>query len=200
MRNLRTTFKEVRQLLPLLILAMFCANLVILAVVGKADSGGKIYDFSLTFWHFSAILLVAICFVFYFFYEKYLNYILGATILLGVFNLIGFSAFRISVGFFVNRLEVSFQPHAFCAGLIWFLLNVRTLIKSAFTGLQPAMNSVESGQVAYEGFNEAKEEFKERFVSYSDENLLEVIRDHRFVPAAKEAAVDLLSDRQSGRA
>lgn len=194
-RQIWTTFRQQRQLLPLLMLAAYCINAVVAAVRGKVVLAGDTYDFELTIKHYIAFGAIGLNFVTYFLFHRFYQYTLGLTITVGLFNLMTFPALEMTRTFAFNSLKVSFQPSAFLAGLLFYIINFKRANEFALDVLTNKPTAQQQAKIDRARFQESVSKFKEKYSNYSVEMLTEIVNEKKFVPEALEAAKQLLSER-----
>lgn len=187
-KNLLKTFKE---LAPLLLLSGYCVNIIIKAIVGKVYFAGEIFDFVPDLQHYLAMLCVAITIASYFLFRTAYRYLLVITIIAGVFNFIRFYPLDTSASISIGGAGIRFQPIAFMAGIIAFVVNFKKIYVSVFGNVDPKMLE----EVHNKKFAEAVEKFKDTYADRSDESLNNIVAENRFVPEAVEAAKQLLNER-----
>jgi hypothetical protein len=195
--KLFSVFKQHRQILPLLLLTGYCIDAVVTSIRGTVVMAGEAYDYELTTKHYIAFGVVAINFLIYFFLRQFYKYTLGLTVLVGLFNLIIFSALETTLGFSLNSLKVGFQPTAFLAGLLAYILNFKRvnsfIIDSIATERTP--EEIEKNQQAI--FDEETQKYKDLFAEFSNESLTEILTADKYVPAALAAARQILNERET---
>lgn len=117
------TLKQQRQLLPLLLLTVYCIDAVFTAMGGAVAMAGETYEITLTIKHYMAFGAVTINFLTYFLLRQYYRYTLPFTVIVGFFGLITFSAFETTITYSLSSLKIGFQPSAFWAGLLAYIHN-----------------------------------------------------------------------------
>jgi len=123
--QLLTRLKQQTQLLPLLLLTAYCIDAVITAVRRTVVMAGVTYDYELTIKHYIAFGAIGINFLTYFFLRPFYKYTLGLTVAVGLFNIMTFSALKTTSSFGINSLQIAFQPSAFWAGLLAYIINFK---------------------------------------------------------------------------
>lgn len=195
---LQKIFHRHKQILPLLLLIGYSADAIATAIRGQVLMAGEIYDYKLTGRHELAIAVLAINVVVYFFFRKYYPYALGLTLAAGCFNLLVFSALRTDYRFGLGSLRTpSFQPAAMWAGLLAYLLNFNRANRFIRSQLFPKRTTDEIVRDHQASFKEETEKFINRYQNYSNEELENMIAENKFVPAAVEAARQLLAGRRT---
>jgi hypothetical protein len=189
-----TKLKQQRQLLPLLLLVIYCIDAIISAIRGKVEMNGVTYDYSLTIKHYIAFAAISINFLTYFFLRPFYKYTQGLTVAVGLFNLMTFSTFETTQSLALNSLNVSFQPSAFLAGHLAYIINFKRVNAFAIDNLTSKHTSEESEKVK---FAEGVEIFKRKYESYTIEALTEIMTANKYVPEAKEEARQLQRERQT---
>jgi hypothetical protein len=121
--------KRQLQILPLLLLTAYCIDAIFTAVRGTVIMAGISYDYELTTKHYIAFVAIAVNIVIYFFFRPLYKFTFILTVAIGLFNLMTFSALETTQRFAFKSLKVSFQPSAFFAGLLGYMINFKRLNK-----------------------------------------------------------------------
>lgn len=195
-QQLLTTLKQQRQLLPLLLLTAYCIDAIITAVRGTVVMAGVTYDFALTTKHYIAFGAIGVNLLTYFFLRPFYKYILGLTVAVGLFNHMTFSALETTQSFAFNSLKVNFQPSAFLAGLLAYIINFKRVNELVIDNLATKQTPEEREKNEKARFAEGVEKFKGKYDGYSTETLTEIVTANKYVPEALEAARQLLNERQ----
>lgn len=194
-QSILTTLKQHRQIIPLLLLTAYCIEVGVAAIKGWADMAGETYEFALSTKHYIAFGAVTLNFLAYFLLRNLYKYILGLTVVIGLFNVIVFSVFETTQSFSLNSLKISFQPSAFLAGLLAYILNFKKVNNFILDNFRTVQTPEEQDKFEKVIFDEETQKFKERYKSYSNEDLTEIITEKRYVSGAIEAARQLLDER-----
>jgi len=198
MCNLMTTTKQTHQkykmLIPVLVLTGLCALTVVTLIRGTVEMNGVDYDFMLTEKHYGAFIAVIVNLITFFAFRQYFKYVFGATLLLGLFCIINFTPLDSKWTFGIGSLKIGFQPTAFLVGLLTLALNFKT-IKLALDNNNGEV-SEQNLQDNQNRFNKDVEKFKQKYLSYSSDDLTQLIADKRYTASALEAARQILNDRQ----
>lgn len=117
--------KNDRQLLPLILLLVFCLNAFIAELRGTVFIDDEVYDFTLTIKHYFTFVALGVNVVIYFWFRPFYKYSLGITVALGLLNLLTFPAIEETRTISVNSLKLSFQPSAFWVGLFAYIINFK---------------------------------------------------------------------------
>lgn len=189
-------WNKYKQILPLLMLAIYCAGIIQTVISGVVEIEGEMYPYILDIRQYLGIAAVIVGFISFMFFRKYYKYVLILTLFMGIFNLIVFSAFISTQSFSFNSLTVSFQPSAFYATCLAALLNLRRLSNAVVSRFFSEKTNEEMKQDHSDRHAEDVKRFKEMFKLRSKEELIEIIADQRFTPAAREAAEQLLTEKQ----
>lgn len=182
-----TAIKKQRPLIPLLILAGFCIDVIIKALFSYSV---------LTTKNYIAIVVVGANFITYFQFRQFYKYTFVVTILVGLLNIIMFSAGEFGIRFSFNNLKISFQLHSFIVGLLTYIMNFRRTNEFILDNLVTKLTPEEEELNEKLRFAEALEKFKWRYERYSTDYLIEIVTENKFVPEAIEAARQLLNERQ----
>ena len=194
--QLLITYRQQRQLFPLLLLTAYCINAIVAAVRGTVVMAGSSYTFELTTKHYIAFSAIGLNFLTYYFLRPSYKYTLAFTIAGGLLNFMTFPALETTQSFGLNSLKVSFQPSAFLAGLLVYLINFKKVNEFIIDNLTAKRTQEEQTKIAKARFQEGVEKFKEKYGNYSAEMLTEIVIEKKFVPEALEAARQLLKERE----
>ena len=195
-QQLLTTLKQQKQLLPLLLLTAYCIDSIQTAVRGTIVMEGETYEFALTTKHYIAFGAVTINFLTYFLLRQFYKYVIGLTVVLGLFSLMTFSALTSTSSFGINSLKIGFQPSAFWAGLLGYIINFKRVNEFIVDNLATKQTPEARDTIDKARFAEGVEKFKQKYDGYSAETLTEIITANKYVPEALEAARQLLNERQ----
>ncbi len=187
LQQIQARIKQHRQLLPLLLLTGFCIEAINEALLNYS---------LLTIKNYIAFGVIALNFLTYSLLRRFYKYTLAVTIIVGLFNLIVFSAVEWTTSISFNSLEVSFQPQAFLAGLLAYLINFKRVNNFLLDNIGTKQTPEERENYEKAIFAEETEKFKERYKNYSNETLTEIITENKYVPGALEAARQLLHERR----
>lgn len=114
----------------------------------------------------------------------------------GLFNLMTFPALETTQSFAVSSLKVSFQPSAFFAGLLAYIVNFKRANKFVMDNLTTRQTPEQQDKIKKARIQESVGKFKEKYGSYSVEMLTEIVNEKKFVPEALEAARQLIKEQQ----
>ena len=195
-----TTLSKHKQMLPLLLLAAYCIDAIVTAINGKVTIADTIYDYQLSAQHFLAFGAVALNFIAYFFLRNIYKYILVTTIAVGLFNLIVFSALHTTNSYstcLLPGVKVSFQPSAFYAGMVCYILNFKRANRYIISQLTTKRTPEEIERNQKEQLAEEVQKFKDRYEGFSIEDLTKIVSEAKLVPGAVEAARQLLNERKT---
>ena len=191
--------KKHLQLLPLLLLTIYCADAIVASVQGTVDMAGVPYYYTITTKNYLAMTAVALNFVFYFAFRPYYKFVLLITIALGIFNFLVFPALETTVSYKLNGIKISFQPSAFFAGLLAYMINFKRVNNYILTNLSNKKSAKEIEDMQMNHFVNEVQGYKIKFDGYSTESLREITEANKLVPAAVEAARQLIRDRESAK-
>jgi hypothetical protein len=194
--KLLTTLKQQLQLLPVLLLTIYCIDAVVTAIRETVVMAGTTYDYELTIKHYIAFGAIGVNYFTYFFLRQFYKYTLGLTITIGLFNLMTFSALQTTSSIGINSLKIGFQPSAFWAGLLAYIINFKRINEFILNNLVTKQTPEEQERAEKARFAERVEKFKWKYESYSAETLTEIVTANKYVPEALEAARQLLNERQ----
>lgn len=193
MRILKLYFDLYKQLLPVLILAIYSILAVMTAIQGTVVIAGESYDYSLTIRHYLALAAVIVNVIGFFTLRRSYKYLLLATIVLGIFNYITFSTLETTRSFNIGGLRFGFQPSAFFAGLVAYVVNGEKVNKLIIDLFRSSPDDEEKNAKA--SWSDSVNKFKERYKNYSSEELDEILTEKKYVAEALEAARQLRSER-----
>ena len=83
----------------------------------------------LTIKHYIAFVAIAVNIVIYFFFKPLYKFTFTLTVVIGLFNLMTFSALETTQSFAFKTFKVSFQPSAFLAALLAYMINFKSVNK-----------------------------------------------------------------------
>ena len=128
---MKQTFQKYKMLIPVLVLTSFCILTLATLIEGTVEINGLYYNFMLTGKHYGAFVAVIISLISFFVFRSYFNYVLGATLLLGLLGILNFTPLNSTWALGIGSLKIGFQPLAFFVGLLTLALNFKS-IKLAF--------------------------------------------------------------------
>lgn len=196
--NLIEKLKRHKQLLPLLLLSVYAVIAVSDSIRGKTTFAGEEYEYGLEFQNYIGLGAIVSNFLVYFFLRRFYKYTLTITIAVGLFNLARFSALDQSISFGINGSKgIGLQPSALLATLLVYFVNFRRINRWIFHSIKEEPTLEETKQQEAEIFREETEIFKERYKNHSYEALVQIVAENRFVPAAIEAAKQLLVEKHN---
>lgn len=135
------------------------------------------------------LLAIALNYVSYFYFRAYYKYLLVATLVLGLFDVINFSKIDFVRTYSINSLEFKPSP------IIALVISLLVYSKQLFT---PDPNMTELASAVNElSTHEDIEKFKQLYQNKPTEELQVIREDKRFTDSAKEAARQLMEERQN---
>lgn len=182
-------YQRYRQLIPALLLGICCVSTIASAIRAAITADGNTYGFAFSAQHYAAIAFTVLTLASYFLLQKYYRYLLGVCLLLGLLNLLYFTTNQTIVGIGFGELAVSVNLVSLLIILITYGLNFNRANAYLFDLLKPTPAKV-SGNL-----QEDIAQFKERFARKSTEELLQLTKANRLVPAALAAARQLIQER-----
>lgn len=194
------SFERHFQLIPVIVLAVFSVGIIVAAFDGVVVVSGKQYPFSLSLQHYLAFVSIAVNFICYFFFRSIYKYALLITIVVGLFNLINFTAVEHFIGLRIGKVSISFQPTAFLVGFLVYVLNFKRANNFLIDLIAVKRTPEEQEKFEKKVFAEGVEKFRNTYSHYSNEALTEIVEAKKFVPEALEAARQLLQEREQSRA
>jgi len=187
--------KKYLQLLPLVVLTLVSAITIMNALKGKVVMNDLEYDFSLSISHYIAFLLLAINYILFFVYRNVYKYAVTIFLVAGLFNFINFSSLTSNFSFRIGGFHTpGIQPVIFFIILITVLTNYRYINELITKNIRDI--SPNTKQNASQYLSEKIDTFKDRYKSYSTDELNHIITENKFVPEAIMAAKELLYERQ----
>lgn len=174
-------YQKYKLLLPVLILTGFSVYTLLDFLFGVLV---------LSLYHKLGFAACAICLLSFFMMPRNFKYLLGVTLILGLFNFLNFTPSTYTYGFSLNNLNATFQPLSLVVGILTLLLLIKKR-KDLVT-----INSSPATTIHQDQYAGSVEKFRMKFADKTDAELRELIADKRFTPAAKEAAQQLLNERQ----
>ncbi len=192
--NFKNAFNAYKQLIPIIFLAFYCIDAIATAIDGTVVMSYKAYEFELTIKHYIAFGVIVINLLMFFFYKAYFKYSLLLTILLGLFNIITFSA--LTETFSLKGLGMGFQPSAILAGLLAYIINFKRATKLILKTVRTNYTPEQIAKIEKKKFVEETQKFMSRYKAYSTESLRQIVREKEFVPEAIEAAQQLITERE----
>ena len=196
--SFKDTFSNYKQLIPNIFLAFYCLDTILTAIEGTIVMANEVYEFELTIQHYLAFVVLIINFLIFFFYKSFYKYSLLSTILLGLFNVITFSALKETVS--LKGLGIGFQPSAMLAGLLVYVVNFKRATKFILRTVRTNYTPEQIAKIEQKQFAEETRKFVIRYKKYSTESLHQIVRENAFVPAAIEAAKQLIIIREKKKA
>ncbi|ALJ01679.1 hypothetical protein [Rufibacter tibetensis] len=171
----------IKQILPLILL--FGGLIYALIAYLTANVG-------LTWRHYLGILFVLATGALYLLQPKYFKKALGATLLLGTFNVLAFTPTITTVNLSIASLGVTFQPFSFIGLLTFMAFNRKRIVE--ILGIQ----SPGEPPAGYYYLDEEKfEKLKESYRWKSYEELNTIISSGKFTIEAVEAAKKVLEEK-----
>lgn len=185
----RVSYQRYRSLIPALALVACCISTCLTALNGTVVLDGTTYNFTLSAQYYGAFVAATLTPLSFFFFRRYYSFCLGISILLGLFNLLYFTALQTSVGIGFGALSVGVNPTLLLIGFLAYLLNFQKSNAYFFSLMRPSPTKIASLQ------QEEIAQFKTRFSSKSTEELNQLIRANKLVPTALAAARQLIRER-----
>lgn len=142
-RSFFAFFQRYKQLLPLLLLTVYCLSALVAFMRGIVVTDDVTYGITLTAKHYLAFCAIVLNFLIYYLFRKFYKYSLALTILAGLFNAMVFPLSNASAGIDVNSLKIMVQPSAFFAGLLAYALNFKRINNTLWQLLKTSSESRE---------------------------------------------------------
>ncbi len=175
-------YRKYKQLIPVLAMIGCCIVTVITCFQGYVIMGGEAYDFDFTPKHFAGFAAIVINLISFFLVRRYYKYVLAATLILGLVNLLNFSPLQNTFSIGIGGLSIRFQSTTFFIVLITLVINY-SRVSSLFK-----MKPEHAAQFEAERQKKQVEKFKEQFSKYSPDQLSNIINDNKYAAEAKVAA------------
>ena len=182
--SIKKFFIKYKQLFPVLILTGICVFTFVEIFESKVDIISSVQLLSLK--NYLAFFLLILNYLIFYYWRKTYKYILIATLLIGLFNLINFNLgeYNLYLG-----SEIGIQPFITLILILMFFINFKT-VKNFF--FERGNTEVIDEKIKKSEQKQKIEMFKKKYQSYSLENLEMILSDNRYVYEAKEAAKELL--------
>ena len=155
---------------------------------------GENFDFELTTRHYGAFLAIIINWISYFFGRRLFKYVLTLTLLLGLINLINFTALLTMSFIAYDKHQLGLQPTIFWISILTYIINFKRANEILYKFFGPTPEQADKN--ARRRQTEQIDKFKDRYSKYSDEQLNIILTENKFVPDALQAVRQLLNERQ----
>jgi hypothetical protein len=188
---IRELYRQYRQLIPALVLAIASVATIISAISGTVVINDETYDFALDAKHYGAFLMSAITVAAFFFWRQYYKYSLLLACILAALGLINFNAATMTAGIGIGPVTLALSPLLWLVGLLTYLLNKEKINSWFLDLLRPSEARLAEIQ------REETEQFKERFSRKPSEELMQIVAANSLVPTALMAARQLLQERET---
>ncbi len=193
MTTLKLLFQKHKQLIPLLILLIYCLRILVTWMDGTVELAGQALAYTPDMKHYAAFAAVALNGLIYFAARRFYKYTLIAALLLGLFGLINFSVLETTSRYSINTFGITVEPSAFFVLILTVVLNAQRAGQLLSGSDKEAEARVSNLDLVRR--KEEVEKFKRLFVSKPTEELIRLRDDPRSSEFAKEAAGSLLADR-----
>jgi hypothetical protein len=141
MLNVKSIFLKYRQLIPVIIMLALLIWTFSNAYQIRQLFTDEISGFTLSWQHYLALFCVIINIIIFFKFRRYYKYVLFATLMLGLWNIINFTYFKTSSDTSINgNLVLTFQPVSFLIILITYLTNLKSANKHIFQFIRDLRN------------------------------------------------------------
>lgn len=184
---MKQIFKKYALLLPAFVMACLCVFSAIEIFSGRLNVN-SIERFYIT------ITIVLINFVSFFIVRSFYKYILLATLILGLFNLINFVPYQTEITMRVNSIEIKFQTITFLICIFTYFVNFKKTNKNIYNLLYPPLRPIAKLDPIKQ--REQIEKVKERYAKYTNEELQIILTENKLMEEALMAASELLTERQ----
>jgi hypothetical protein len=174
-----------KNFIPILFLLLCSIWTIYQVLFTKYEHNGFLYDRVFSVSNYIAFVILIADLIVYF---KYRNHFKSVVILTIIIGLLGISNYHAnSYGF--TFIFISFEPTIFVIGIYYLIVNYKYVQQKLFGEQVPE-------ELATPDFEKAQE-FKIKYLNKTNEELIELINDKRFVKEAKIAASELLKERNS---
>ncbi len=180
-----------KNLIPLVILVLVFLNTVYDLLSISYNQGLFVFQYT----NILAGIILIISTLVYFKLRKYYKYFLVSTLLLGYTNLVNFLPINLSGSFGINSITISFHPLFFCLFVLIYILNYKKA-NSYWAALFSSSPSRLVKQQTEENLA-LTEKFKLKYGSLTNEELLEIINNGKFIKQAVMVAQQILEERNS---
>jgi hypothetical protein len=183
--------KKHKNLIPLAILVLIFINTVIDLLFISYKHGFFVYKNS----NIIAGIVLIISLFSYFKVRKYYKYFIVCTLLLGLTNLVDFLSFKLNASMGLNSFSINFQPLIFLLFVLIYFLNYRKANSYWAALFLQSPSSIAKQQD--EQNLEQVEKFKLKYASLTNQDLLEIINNGKFVKQAVVVAKQILDERNN---
>jgi len=191
---LAQSYQRYKNLIPLGVFTVLCITTLITRFSGTREADGTYSHIILSWKHYGAFAAVLLNYGIFFRFRPQFKKTFIATLLLGLFGIINFTAtdslWTLKMG---DTTVFILQPASFYVALLTLALNYKT-IRARQAKSEPPAENLQSNEKHY---REDLEKFKSKYAPYSNEDLEKIIADRRFTAAALEAAEQILSERKT---
>ncbi len=188
----KSIYRNLRPLIPLLVLTILCFRTLIDLTLRTTDTGWGLANFSYPE-QYGAFVAVTFNWIAYLKFRPLYKFTLLGTIALGFINLINFNSLESTLGININHNEgYAFQATSFLVGLLTLILNwtqiKEMILSSPGDPSKPTSNDVQKDIAEIQHFINI-------YRTKSSDELLQIINDHRFTNGAIEAAKRVVHER-----
>ncbi|GAB3833202.1 hypothetical protein [Hymenobacter jeollabukensis] len=182
-----------KNLLPLLALAALCLYTILVTLFSKVYYEGAYFTRTFDFRHYLAFAAVALNLVVYFCARPWFKFTLIGMLLPGLLDLLSFTPDRISLGFGVtDAFRLSIQPLSLLFIAAYYFLNRTSSRRFLRAYVLPAPTQQRATH-----YQEQVTQFKATLGRKPDDSLRLMLHDEKLVAAAREAAKQLLHEREN---
>jgi hypothetical protein len=194
MTTIKPTYQQYKLLIPVIILTVFAILTILTSFRGTVEMDGESYDFELTVKHYGAFLATAMSWISFFKFRRLFKYVLGLTLLLGLINLINFTALQTISFIAYDKHQLGLQPTIFWISILTYIINFKRANEILYDIFGPTPE--QANKNAQTRQQEQIDKFKDRYSKFSDDQLNAILTENKFVPEALEAVRQLLTERQ----
>lgn len=194
MALIKPFYSKHKQLIPVLVLLSLSIYSAFQILTGSVIIHNKVAHFNFTIEHYAAWTALALCLLSYFLLRRYYKYVLGATLILGLFGVLNFIRDDNKFSLGLNALVITFQPASFVVGLLTLAINGDKVNDYFVRQRKRKKEEVHAEEVLQ--FKSDLGKYKSQYQNASDEELSKVMNDQRYTPGAKEAARLILEERR----
>jgi hypothetical protein len=175
-----TPYQKYKMLIPVVVMGAL-ALLTCISALGA---------FVLTMQHYYGFVAIGLCTVSFLKFRRFYKYVLVTTLILGLLNIINFIPELSTASFRVGSLNINFQPVSF------FICILTIVLKMPKKEELQIVATEEISVNKQKQYDEDISKFKNIYANKSSADLSEIIADSRFTLAAKDAAQQILGERQ----
>jgi hypothetical protein len=197
MKEMKAIWIKYRLLIPLGIISILCLQTIYKYLFKTQEYLGLTFDYYLSTKHYISFGVVALNWLVFFIYRPAFKFIFGATLIVGLCNLLNYTITTqwVTEKFYKGdrSIEFTFQPISLYLIILTYIICFQTVnrIMAKPFKLKPEEASKHKLKMQQTEINR----FKERYSSYSDESLQTILEEKKYMSEALEAARLILDER-----